>query len=254
MNITEFVSEGYKTFIPQLSIDCAIFGYHENQLKILLRRWKFVEGWCLPGGYIMHTESVDEAAKRILREDTGLTDVFLQQYYVFGEVDRMDNDKNAQILRDSAFMKDMGNSWLLNRTVSIGYYSLIDYSKADVKPDEFSRDCCWWDITDMPLLLFDHEEMISHALQTIRNQLKYQPVGLNLLPAMFTLPELQILYETILGKKLDRRNFQKKILSLGILRRLNKRRKIGPHRSPLLYAFNKVNYKKALSQSRGTGF
>ena len=237
MDMAEFIANGYKRFIPHLSIDCAIFGYHENQLKVLLRSWKRVDGWCLPGGNIDRSESIDAAANRILNERTGLTDVFLQQYYTFGDFDRLMNPKNEMLLKSSWLYKEARGSWLDNRTVSIGYYALIEFSKAVLKPDEFSKDCAWFDIQRLPVLLFDHENMIKKALNTIRTQLKYQPVGLNLLPAKFTLPELQKLYETILDRKIDRRNFQKKILSMGILKQLDQRRKIGPHRSPNLYSF-----------------
>jgi 8-oxo-dGTP diphosphatase len=254
MEISDFILNGYQKFIPQLSIDCAIFGYHNNQLKILLSSWKNVEGWCLPGGYISRKESIDEAAKRILCERTGLTNVFLQQYYTFGDYNRLDNPNNEILLRSSWLYNDAKESWLKDRTISIGYYALIEFSKAVPIPDELSEDCSWWDIENLPLLLFDHDKMISKALNTIRIQLGYQPVGLNLLPDKFTLPELQKLYETILDRKIDRRNFQKKILSMGVLKRLDQRRKIGPHRSPVLYSFNKVRYKKALSEIKGPGF
>jgi 8-oxo-dGTP diphosphatase len=253
-DIADFIANGYKKFIPHLSIDCTIFGYHEYQLKVLLSKWKGVEGWCLPGGKIGQSESINEAAQRILTERTGLTNVFLQQYYTFGETERMANAKNEHLLKESWFYKEARGSWLDVRTVSLGYYSLIEFSKAIPKPDEFSSECLWWDIQKLPLLLFDHEQMINKALQTIRAQISYQPVGLNLLPEKFTLPELQKLYETILDRKVDRRNFQKKILSLGIIKSLEQRRKIGPHRSPGLYKFDRIKYNKALAESKGQGY
>lgn len=254
MDMADFISNGFKQFIPQLSIDCTIFGYHENQLKVLLRSWKGVDGWCLPGGYIDRSESIEEAAHRILNERTGLTNVFLQQYYTFGDLRRLMNPGNEILLKSSWLYKDARGSWLGDRTISIGYYALIEFSKAVPKPYEFSKDCAWWDIQNLPVLLFDHEQMINKAINTIRTQLKYQPVGLNLLPNKFTLPELQKLYETILDRTIDRRNFQKKILSLGVLKRLDQRRKIGAHRSPSLFTFDKVKYKRALSESKGPGF
>jgi 8-oxo-dGTP diphosphatase len=250
--IEDFIEHGYKQFIPQVSIDCTIFGYHENQLRVLLIKWKHVEGWCLPGGKIGHSESIDDAATRILSDITGLKDVFLQQYYTFGESDRM--KQNKSLLKSSWLYKEAKGSWLDQRTISIGYYALLEFSKAIPKPDEFSIECAWWDIEKLPLLLFDHEQMIRVALQTLRAQLSYQPVGLNLLPEKFTLPELQKLYETILDRKIDRRNFQKKILSLGIIKNLEQRRKIGPHRSPGLFRFARNKYKKALMESKGPGF
>lgn len=254
MDIADFITNGFKQFIPQLSIDCAIFGYHENQLKVMLTSWKRVDGWCLPGGYINRSESIDEAAHRILNERTGLNNVFLQQYYTFGDSLRLLNLKNEILLKTSWFYRDAKGSWIDDRTISIGYYALIEFSKAVPKPDEFSKDCAWWDILNLPELLFDHEQMIKKALNTIRTQLNYQPFGLNLLPDSFTLPELQKLYETILGRNIDRRNFQKKILNMGILKNLDQRRKIGPHRSPSLYSFNKLNYNRVLMESKGPGF
>jgi 8-oxo-dGTP diphosphatase len=253
LNKEAFISEGYKVYIPQLSIDCAIFGYHENQLKILLRCWKNVEGWCLPGGNIGQSESIDEAAHRILNEGTGLANVFLQQFHTFGDVGRI-SQRDDDLLKTSWLYKEAKGSWLDARTVSIGYYALIEFSKAVPKCDQFSRDCAWWDLQNLPVLMFDHDLMIEKALSTIRTQIKYQPIGLNLLPDKFTLPELQKLYETILGRTIDRRNFQKKILSMDVLRRLDQHRKIGPHRSPNLYSFDKVKYKKALMESKGPGF
>jgi ADP-ribose pyrophosphatase YjhB (NUDIX family) len=251
-DISDFIKYGHKQFIPHLSIDCTIFGYHENELKVLLIKWKDVDGWCLPGGKIGHSESIDDAADRILYEITGLSNVFLHQYYTFGESDRM--KENESLLKTSWLYNEAKGSWLDARTVSIGYYALIEFSKVVPKGDEFSIDCSWWDIQKLPLLLFDHEHMINIALQTIRAQLSYQPVGLNLLPEKFTLPELQKLYETILDRKIDRRNFQKKILSLGIIKSLEQRRKIGPHRSPGLYKFDRIKYKRALTESRVHGF
>ncbi len=253
-DIEDFVKNGDKHFIPQLSIDCAIFGYHENQLKVLLLCWDDIDGWCLPGGNIWRKESINTAANRILKERTALSDVFLQQYYTFGDMERVWTEEDEITFKSSRFYNLIKGSWLDDRTISVGYYALIEFSKAFPRPDEFSRECTWWDIHDLPKLLFDHQLMISMALKTIRTQLNYQPVGLNLLPEKFTLPELQKLYETILDKKLDRRNFQKKILSLGILTRLDEQRKIGSHRSPYLYKFDIANYNKALTEGRGILF
>jgi hypothetical protein len=249
-DIAVFFDQGFKEFIPQLSIDCAIFGYHKYQLRVLLLRWKDVDGWCLPGGYISHKESIDEAAKHILYESTGLDRVFLRQYHTFGDLGRNSTFEDP-VLKSSWFYKYARGSWLDNRTISIGYYALVDFSEAIPKPDEGSSDSTWWHLHALPSLLFDHADMIVKALGTLKTQIKYQPVGLNLLPKQFTLTELQKLYETILERKLDRRNFQKKILTLDILTRLDQRRNIGPHRSPNLYSFDAEKYNKALAEGNG---
>ncbi|HLO58525.1 MAG TPA: NUDIX domain-containing protein [Bacteroidales bacterium] len=249
-DIYTFIQEGHKFFIPQLSIDCVILGYHENQLRVLLTRWKGVEGWCLPGGYILRNESINSAASRILKERTGLDDVFLKQYHTFGDLER-NLTFDSPLLKSYKFYNDILGTWLDNRTVSIGYYALVDFTRTIPVADEFSEECCWWNFEQLPLMLFDHEHMIGLAMETLRHQIKYEPLGMNLLPEQFTLPELQKLYETILGRSLDRRNFQKKIIGIGILKHLNVQRKIGPHRSPNLYSFDRENYNKALTEGKG---
>ena len=138
------------------------------------------------------------------------------------------------------------DNWMLGRFVSIGYYAIVEYSKVSPTPDAFSEDCTWCDIHEVPQLLFDHNEMIDTALNGLRLQIYHQPIGYNLLPEKFTLPEIHMLYETILDKTLDRRNFPKKLLSLGIIKKLKEQRNIGPHRSPFLYKFDKRKYDDAL--------
>ena len=254
IDLDKFIEEGYLYFIPQLSIDCAIIGYHDKQLKILLTSWEDIDGWCLPGGNIMQNESIDDAAHRILKNRTGLSGVFLKQYQTFGEMDRMFPEKHEENFKRSRFYTKIKDSWLDRRTVSIGYYALIDFSQANPRPDEFSRECTWFDIEDLPELLFDHDEMISTAMKTIQNQLHYQPIGINLLPEEFTLPELQYIYETLLKRTFDRRNFQKKMENLDIISKLDKRKNIGSHRSPFLYRFNAEKYNQALSEGTGIIF
>ena len=143
--------------------------------------------------------------------------------------------------------KDFGEyHWLLQRTVSIWYYALIDFSKAEIKPDILYDEFNWQSVTELPDLLYDHSEVVEKALAAMRNQLYLQPIGYNLLPQKFTLPEIQILYETILGKKLHRRNFPNKLMSLGILVKLDEKKNIGQHRSPFLYKFDREKYEEAL--------
>ncbi|WP_247236735.1 NrtR DNA-binding winged helix domain-containing protein [Telluribacter sp. SYSU D00476] len=229
--------------IPYLSVDCIIFGFYENQLKVLLVRWKNTDEWSLPGGFIHKTESVDDSAKRVLEERTGLTDIFLRQFQTFGSVERYDIEDTWKRLG----LPFSEYRWT-NRTVSIGYYALVDFSKVTPTPDFLTEACEWRDVDGLPNLLFDHNAIIESALKTLRIQLNLQPVGYNLLPEKFTMPELQRLYETILGRSLDPRNFQKKILGLQILDRLKERRKGGAHRSPYLYSFNRERYEAALEE------
>jgi len=249
-----FIQHGYKDYLPNISIDCAIFGYHERKLKILLLNWKPIEGWSLPGGRVKRSESLQDSAARILLERTGLQEIFLKQFHTFGDsVFRQNRFEYTQAL--SKFNIDFGeDNWLLDRTLSIGFYALVDYSLVNPQPDFFTEECRWWDIHEVPELLFDHNEMIEIALKTLRHQMYYEPIGYNLLPGKFTLPEIHDLYETILGKTLDRRNFPKKLISTGIIKKLKEQRNIGAHRAPFLYKFDKRNYDKALKEGLSLSF
>ena len=148
-------------------------------------------------------------------------------------------------MKDSG-ISDVENHWILQRFVSIGYYALVEYAKVQPKKDEISAECCWKDLKDLPDLIIDHKEIIEKALETLRKHLNYEPIGYNLLPEEFTMKDFQSIYETILGRKLDRRNFQRKILSYGILDKKEKLFSGGAHKAPFLYSFNQQRYFEAL--------
>jgi ADP-ribose pyrophosphatase YjhB (NUDIX family) len=245
--LREFILNGHKTYVPHVSLDCAIFGYHEQQLKLLLVRHKALEGWCLPGGYIKRTETLIEAANRNVKERTGIDNLFLQQFKTFGDPDRAQTSK----FDPEKWVELMGvridhNNWLIDHTISVGFYAITDFSRTEPRSDVLAVQCAWFDIDNLPKLEFDHDEMVREALHTMRVQLYHYPIGYNLLPEKFTLTEIHALYETLLGKKLDISNFPKKLIALGLLKKLNEKRSIGPHRSPHLYQFDKNNYDKAL--------
>jgi len=244
-----FILHGYKHYLPHVSIDCTIFGYHDQQLKVLLIQPAFLDGCCLPGGYIKRGETLTQAAGRILEERTALGNIFLQQFYTFGNPGRskaksFDIHKFEEVF-NVTLAKD---NWLLDHTISVGYYAIVEYSQVVPQTDWFTGSWQWCDVDNLPELLFDHNEMTAAALKMLQLQIYHQPIGYNLLPPKFTMPEIQVLYETILGKKLDRRNFPKRLLSLGIIKRLNEQRNIGPHRAPYLYKFDKRKYEDALKQ------
>jgi 8-oxo-dGTP diphosphatase len=252
--LRDFIRHGYRDYLTNISIDCAIFGYHDRKMKVLLLNWKSLQGWSLPGGRVLRTEALQDSATRILSERTGLKNIFLRQFYIFGdspfrkkriEYEQAMSKFNIELKKDN---------WLLDRTLSIGYYALVEYSQVNPQPDFFTEECRWWDIHEVPALLFDHNEMVERALQTLQHEIYYQPVGYNLLQQKFTLPEIHDLYETILEKNLDRRNFPKKLIALGIIKKLKERRNIGPHRSPFLYKFDKRNYDRALSEGLALSF
>ena|SRR5579859_680722 len=247
--LREFVLHGYRHYIPHVSIDCAIFGYHERQLKVLLMKHKFLEGWCLPGGYIRRTENLAEAAARNVLERTGIEGLFLQQFKTFGDPNRVRLDE----FDEEKWFAAMGvritrDNWLIDQTISVGFYAITDFSSAVLQPGMLAEACAWFDIDAVPPLEFDHDEMVKEALHTMRVQLYHYPIGYNLLPAKFTLSEIHSLYETLLGKKLDISNFPKKLISLGLLKKTAEKRSIGAHRSPHLYRFDKVCYENALKE------
>jgi len=243
----DFILHGYREYLPHVSIDCAIFGYHDQQLKMLLIKPSFLDGCCLPGGYIKRGETLTQAAGRILEERTALHSVFLQQFYTFGNPGRAKlKTFDVKSFEETFGVELASDNWLLDHTISVGYYAIVEYSQVVLQTDAFTESLQWCDIDALPPLLFDHNEMVSSALRMLQLQIYHQPIGYNLLPAKFTMPEIQVLYETILGKKLDRRNFPKRLLSLGIIKRLNEQRSIGPHRSPYLYKFDKRKYEEAL--------
>jgi 8-oxo-dGTP diphosphatase len=234
-----------ENYLPYISIDCVVFGFHEGLMKVLLLKMKNENAWYLPGGFVLKQEPIERAANRILNERTGLDEIFLQQFHVFGDPER--SKEHFDMYRD---MLPANENWFSNRFLTIGYYALVDFCDVNLNPapDQFSASCHWCDLNDLPQLKLDHALILKTALDTLRLQLNYQPIGYNLMPKQFTMPELQKLYETILDKKLDRRNFQRRMLGFGLLTRLQQPRKGGAHKAPFLYAFDLENYTAALTE------
>lgn len=218
--------------IHYLSIDGVIFGFHQNRLTVLLLRWKGTGEWMLPGGFILKTESVDVAARRIMLERTGLNALYLQQFHVFGDAIRYDQADTWRRMN----LPIQQTNWS-ERTISIGYYALVDYAQVIPTSDFLTDECRWWALNQVPPLLFDHNHIIEEALRSLRRELSEQPLT-HLLPDTFTIPELQRLHETILGYPLDARNFHKKIMASGTVVRLAERRVGTPHKAPWLYRFS----------------
>lgn len=241
--LKDFNRFGDRVYLTHLAVDCVIFGFHDNSLKVLLLKLKPEmqirdSSWCLPGGFVQHDESLDKSAVRVLNMRTGLHDIYLKQFYTFGDPKREKGKPSSEY-------------WIGKRFISIGYYALVEFSKVNPKPDLYSSAFEWWDVSKLPRLIFDHKAIVEKALETLRLDLNDHPVGYNLLPEKFTMPELQKLYETILGDSVDRRNFQKRMLSLRILVRLNERKTGGAHKAPYLYRFDKKKYDRAMKQGLG---
>jgi 8-oxo-dGTP diphosphatase len=207
-----------------VAVDCIIFGYDilEKEIKLLLIKRSFdpAKGrWSLAGGFVEEHESLDEAANRILRKLTGLEIIYLKQSYSYDEVER---DPGA-------------------RVISIAYFALITIRDINKELTE-QNGANWRSIARLPDLIFDHSAMVKRALTDLQNQIKVRPVGFELLPEKFTLVQLQDLYEAIYQRKVDKRNFRKKILSMGILEKLDEKEKETSKKGAYYYMFNKDRY------------
>ena len=230
--------KAYEIYVPHISVDTVIFGFNGDQLKVLLLKMKFNHQYFLPGGYMKKEENLESAAIRILRERTQLDKIFLQEFAVFSELNR-----SEEAFKD--FPEDL---WHKKRFISVGYYALVNHKDVSPIGDELSESCDWiiLDELESQNITMDHKQIIEKALNTLREQISYKPIGLNLLPEKFTLSELQKLYEAILGRTLNRGNFYRKIKNIGILKKLDEQRKGGAHKAPDLYTFDQENYFKIL--------
>lgn len=229
--------EGQRQFLPNVSVDCVIFGFHDGQLKVLLIQFKNTDLWALPGGYIRMEEDMDEAAARILEERMMVQGVYLEQFHAFGQRQRVDRAIQQKIV-EALGLTLAPNHWITHRFVTVGYFALVDFTEVTPMPDASTDVCEWFALDEMPELVFDHSHIIQKALAALRQRLGNNLIGYNLLPETFTMQELQRLYETILDRKFQRANFQRKILSLGILERVEKKFSGGAHKAPYLYRFD----------------
>ena len=235
--VQAFFTHRLPRYLPHLSVDCVIFGFHDADLKLLLLKWKGLDVWALPGGYVDRRRPVDAAANRILLDRTGLREVHLRQFRAFGGLNR--GEGQARRLYARLGIDVPRDAWPLRRVVSIGYYALVDSRKVRPRPDYLSDSCTWYPIDARPPLAFDHDDIVDRALDALRATLDSPLAGATLLPERFTMPELQRLHEAILGRRLDRRNFHKRMLERGGLERLPERRMGGAHRAPYLYRFRR---------------
>lgn len=235
-NVTSVKGE---KFLKGIAIDIVIFGFNENQLKVLLLEYKSTGLFGLPAGYILKNENLNDAAKRVVSERTGLKDIFIEQFYVFGDTSRHDIAPIKKILAAEGASSDP-HHWLLDRFITVGYFALVDFKKVIPKPDEISNNCQWYDLANLPQLMLDHQNIIKKALGTLQSNLDTRLIGFNLLEETFTMAELQAVYETILNKDFQRTAFQRKMLSLSILERVAKRMTGGAHKAPYLYRFIKT--------------
>ena len=220
--MTTYYKEFQKVF---LSVDCIIFGFDEGKLKVLIGKRQMDPGrgeWSLYGGFVASDESVDDAATRTLYELTGLRNLFMRQVGAFGKVDR-----------------DPGE-----RVVSIAYYALINVKDYDEEM-RLQHGVKWVDINEIPQLYSDHNEMVRKARKLMQQKLAQEPVGFRLLPSLFTLTQLQNLYEAVNGAELDKRNFRKRIKEMDFIENTELVDKTSSKRGAYLYRFNKRAYNEA---------
>jgi 8-oxo-dGTP diphosphatase len=216
-------------YLNALSVDCIIFGFDEGELKVLLIKRKEEPSsgmWALPGGFVEPTESLDTAAKRVLQELTSIPDMFMEQLYTFGDVNR----------------------YPLGRVISVSYYALVKISDYKVQATAKIEDVSWHPLSEIKQLVFDHNIILNKALDTLKERVKFHPIGFELLPEKFTLTQLQNLYEVILGMQMDKRNFRKKLLGMDLIIKLEESQVGVAHRAARYFKFDPVRYKEWLAQ------
>jgi 8-oxo-dGTP diphosphatase len=210
---------------PSVTVDCVIFGLDEGELKVLLierDQPPFKGRWALPGGFVEMEEGLEQAARRELAEETGLSDVYLEQLYTFGDVGR---DPRG-------------------RVISVAFYALLKLCGRPLAASSDARRAAWFGLSDLPSLAFDHDRILAAALERLKGKVRYQPIGFELLPSKFTLTQLQRVYETVLERELDKRIFRKKILSMGIVIELDEIQQDVAHRAARLYRFDDQRYRR----------
>jgi len=213
-----------------VAVDSIIFGFNENEfdLKLLLLKRNFEPEkgkWSLMGGFVALEESLDSAAQRIVSQLTGLNNVYMEQLFAFGDVNR-----------------DAGG-----RIVSVAYFSLLKISDHDSELVK-QHGASWVSVTELPELIFDHQDMVKKALRKLRIRARTQPIGFELLPEKFTIPQLQRLYESIYQVPFDKRNFRRKLLAMGLLEKLNEKEKETSKKGAFYYQFNQKKYEELLEK------
>lgn len=223
------MGHSYEFERPALTVDIVVFGLDDVDLQVMLIQRDlppFRGEWALPGGFVKIDETLDAAARRELQEETGLERIFLEQLYTFGALDRDPRE----------------------RVVTVAYYALVNLEGHKIRPSTDARNAAWFALNDLPELAFDHQQILNLAHERLRNKVRYQPLGFELLPEQFALRQLQHLYEIILDRKLDKRNFRKKVLAMGIVKDTGQIEKDVAHRAARLYRFDKRTYDRLSKQ------
>jgi len=229
-----------------ISVDCVIFGFDFEKLKVLVIRRKPVENISeslvsLPGDLIFNDENLDQAAQRVLKELTDLENIYLEQLGAFGDLDRLSKPSDIAWLRSNRAQPEA-------RVITVAYYALVNLNAFDPKPSNFAESVSWEPVEDIKSMAFDHLEIFNKAREELYRKLKIQPIGFNLLPKKFTLSQLHKLYEAIVGRELDKRNFRRKMIKLEIVKKLDEKQKGVPHKPSNFYEFHLENYKRLVNK------
>lgn len=215
----------YRYARPALAVDCVVFGLDDDDLKVLLIRRgmePFLGRWALPGGFVHMDETVEEAARRELREEAGIDRAVLEQFHVFSSIDRDPRE----------------------RVVSVAHVALVKLSDHSVRAATDAREAAWFGVDDLPKLAFDHDVIVEMAIGKLRTKVTQTPIGFELLPKKFTLTQLQRVYEKVLDRELDKRNFRKKVLATGLLIETDEVEQDVAHRAARLFRFDEKAYRK----------
>ena len=215
----------YRYARPALAVDCVVFGLDDDDLKVLLIRRAidpFLGRWALPGGFVHIDETVEEAARRELREEASIDRAVLEQLHVFSGLDRDPRE----------------------RVVTVAHYALVKLSDHAVRAATDAREAAWFGVDDLPSLAFDHGSIVEMAVDKLRTKVKQTPIGLELLPKKFTLTQLQRVYEKVLDREIDKRNFRKKVMATGLLLETDEVEQDVAHRAARLFRFDEKTYRK----------
>lgn len=227
------MSYTYKHPHPAVTVDGVVFGFDDADMKLLLIQRKvdpFKGKWALPGGFVRPDEDLEEAVRREVADETGITRLYLEQLFSFGDPKRDPRE----------------------RVISVAYYALVKLADHQLRAASDAVDVAWFPVAELPKLAFDHEKIAEVALRRLKAKVRYEPIGFELLPEKFTLGELQQLYEAVLEQAVDKRNFRKKILGTELLDPLDEYQQDVAHRAAQFYRFNRARYEQL--KKRGFNF
>lgn len=241
-----------ESYISQLSIDCVIFGYENAELKVLIPKLDLSDDfWALPSGFIKQDEDIDAAALRIISSRMGETPFYYEQFRIFGNADRNNKSFISQAflsVTGKEGLKKVDYEWITQRFVSIGYFALSDISLVKPQISHLDKYIRWYSLKEIPQMIMDHNAMVRMGLKVLRLNFDEHHLAFHLLPKEFTMKELQTVYEVVFEKPFARNNFQKKILDMNVVERLQKKYTGAQNKAPYLYSYiNHLQFEKPVA-------